>query len=640
LRHISISFIPGHNTDNETKPMKSSRLIILTSLSVFLLSCSTAVKESTDIKVTNQVQQQVQEEKESTDYYLKQAQLSYQRSGDLSLRNQWLLRAAEALNQQQHCQQSIKFVQAIYPQLLDNMQQTQAKLILAECYLALQEPAYTEAQLLLPQLATQIGFDQRISALEAQLLVHQQRYVEAAKAWLASNLSAQQQSQQIWQTLQNLSLAQLEQARLREPQLQAWVQLSLIVRRFGQQPELLDVAVKEWQLRFSDNALALSLPEEIVQALVTQPLKAKKIAILLPLTGRLAQQGQALKQGILAAYFDDKQAGSEDNLQSPAQLSFFDSALKTPEELNTMVVDHDLIIGPLLKEQIAPLIPLLAVDKTLLALNRIDQQDTMPGMAESYFYALAPEDEAEQLAVHLKSQGFVQPVLVAAESEATRRMAEAFVNKWQSLSDPYQYVAPAQASFNDSKSIGSSVANILDVAQSKNRIRQINNLTIGELHDVPRSRQDIDAIVVFANPEQTELLNPIIEASLSPFADPVPVFASSRSYSLELSKNSLRDLRNLTFTDMPWMLPDNPWPQLAAQSNLLWPQRRDNLLRLFAMGYDAYKLIPNLRHLHLLPHNSTFGLTGTLAVTSQGNVVRQLPWGKVNEDKVSLLGGD
>jgi uncharacterized protein len=622
------------------KPMTRSRLIILTSLSVTLLSCSTAVKKSPDKIESNQVQVQVQEEKESTEFYLKKAQQSYQRNGDLNLRNQWLLRAAEALNQQQHCQQSIKFVQVIYPQLLDNMQQTQAKLILAECYLALPEPAFAEAQRLLPQLATQVGYDQRISALEAQLLLHQQHYVEAAKAWLSSNLSAEQQSIKIWQALQNLSLAQLEQARLREPQLQAWIQLSLIVRRFGQQPQLLDVAVKEWQLRFKGSPLALTLPEEIVQAVNTEPLMAKNVAILLPLSGRLGPQGQALKEGILAAYFDSQQTDSEIFIESPAQLSFFDSALKTAEELNAMVADYDLIIGPLLKEQIAPLIPLLAADKTLLALNRVEQQEATTGLAESYFYALAPEDEAEQLAMHLKSRGFVQPVLVAADSEATKRMADAFIIKWQSLSDPYEYIAPALANFNDSKSIGSSVANILDVAQSKNRIRQISNLTIGELHDVPRSRQDIDAIVVFANPEQTELLNPIIEASLSPFADPVPVFASSRSYSLELSKNSLRDLRNLTFTDMPWMLPDNPWQELTAQSNVLWPQRRDNLLRLFAMGYDAYKLIPNLRHLHLLPHNNTPGLTGTLAVTAQGNVVRLLPWGKVNEDKVSLLGMD
>jgi uncharacterized protein len=622
------------------KPMTRSRLIILTSLSVTLLSCSTAVKKSPDKIESNQVQVQVQEEKESTEFYLKKAQQSYQRNGDLNLRNQWLLRAAEALNQQQHCQQSIKFVQVIYPQLLDNMQQTQAKLILAECYLALPEPAFAEAQRLLPQLATQVGYDQRISALEAQLLLHQQHYVEAAKAWLSSNLSAEQQSIKIWQALQNLSLAQLEQARLREPQLQAWIQLSLIVRRFGQQPQLLDVAVKEWQLRFKGSPLALTLPEEIVQAVNTEPLMAKNVAILLPLSGRLGPQGQALKEGILAAYFDSQQTDSEIIIESPAQLSFFDSALKTAEELNAMVADYDLIIGPLLKEQIAPLIPLLAADKTLLALNRVEQQEATTGLAESYFYALAPEDEAEQLAMHLKSRGFVQPVLVAADSEATKRMADAFIIKWQSLSDPYEYIAPALANFNDSKSIGSSVANILDVAQSKNRIRQISNLTIGELHDVPRSRQDIDAIVVFANPEQTELLNPIIEASLSPFADPVPVFASSRSYSLELSKNSLRDLRNLTFTDMPWMLPDNPWQELTAQSNVLWPQRRDNLLRLFAMGYDAYKLIPNLRHLHLLPHNNTPGLTGTLAVTAQGNVVRLLPWGKVNEDKVSLLGMD
>ena len=41
---------------------------------------------------------------------------------------------------------------------------------------------------------------------------------------------------------------------------------------------------------------------------------------------------------------------------------------------------------------------------------------------------------------------------------------------------------------------------------------------------------DIDAVVVFAGIQETELLNPIIEASLSPFGNAqLPVYASSKS---------------------------------------------------------------------------------------------------------------
>jgi outer membrane PBP1 activator LpoA protein len=182
---------------------------------------------------------------------------------------------------------------------------------------------------------------------------------------------------------------------------------------------------------------------------------------------------------------------------------------------------------------------------------------------------------------------------------------------------------------------------MLDVSQSKKRIKQMEVLSDVEVFGVERNRRDIDAIVLFANPEQTQLLNPIIEASLSPFArKSLSVFASSRSYSVDLNSNSLRDLRNLTFTDMPWMLPDHNWQTLANQTTQLWPQRQDTLLRLFAMGFDAYNLLPNLRQLKTLPQLVSHGLTGSINVDEQGVLHRRLPWAQVAQDRVKTIAMD
>jgi hypothetical protein len=260
---------------------------------------------------------------------------------------------------------------------------------------------------------------------------------------------------------------------------------------------------------------------------------------------------------------------------------------------------------------------------------------------ETYFFALAPEDEASQLAKHIRAKGFKRPIVLAADTSTTQRMSEAFISQWATQEQQADYIAPDHATFTDSKNMRMQVSQLLDVSQSKARVKQIENLTTTEVYAVERNRRDVDAIVLFANPEQTELLNPIIESSLSPFAgSAISVFASSRSYSLDLNKNSIRDLRNLIFIDMPWMLPANPWQSLAEQTTLLWPQRQDTLLRLFAMGYDAYSLLPQLRHLQLLPQNSTPGLTGTLTVNAQGEVHRELPWAKVSQDRVTLIAMD
>jgi outer membrane PBP1 activator LpoA protein len=438
------------------------------------------------------------------------------------------------------------------------------------------------------------------------------------------------------------------------------------------------------------------------QALSLEPLKIDKIAVLLPLSGRLANQGLAIKEGILAAYLHNlpkvpqplgvdspalvaqhnavagapavpaKQqlkviSGTLPKEDRPQQIRFFDSASKSPEEMNDLLSDYDLIIGPLLKEKVSALLELLPANKPILALNRIEpsaeatvvpvlkqigssaeptlqleqEQDLELEKKEVYYFALDPEDEAQHIARHLREQGFKRPIIFSATGHTTQRMADAFIHAWKASDKSPVYIAPDLAIFTNSKDMRRQVSRLLDVSQSKTRIKQLERLATVEVYAVERNRRDIDAIVLFANPIQTELLNPIIESSLSPFArKTLSVFASSRSYSMDLSKNNLRDLRNLSFSDMPWTLPNHPWPALATRTATLWPQRQGNLLRLFALGYDAYQVLPKLRHLSLAQHSSIKGLTGELSMDSEGQLHRRLSWAKIVQDRVTLLAMD
>ena len=656
--------------------MNFCKLFMFALIVILLASCSSVSQRSTE-KAASTDRFTPTEVLFSSDYYLDKAAQAYTKTGDISLRNQWLLKAAESFQLEDDCLKSIKLLRVIESELQGNLQQTQNKLIRAECYLRLPTPAVQQAQRLIPQITRDLGFDKRIHRLQVQLFRHQLQWLKAANAVLLTASEPDEQSNEIWGLLQSLSLAQLEEARLREGQLQAWLQLSIIVRRFGLLPEELSYAVLEWQSRFLNHPLSQTLPPEISQALSLQPLSAARIAVLLPLSGRLASQGLAIKEGILAAYLNnlDKvrlpvsvivpQPNSA-LLRTPLnealpatnttlateyvlqQIRFFDSNLKTPEEMNALVGDSDFVIGPLLKEKVSGLLKLLPTEKPILALNRVEQGPKIAELLqqktvqrEAYYFALDPEDEAQHLARHIRDNGFKRPIIFTANGSTTQRMANAFVKEWQAIDDSSLYIAPDLATFTSSKDMREQVSELLDVTQSKKRIKQLENLTTQEVFGVERNRRDIDAIVLFANPEQTELLNPIIESSLSPFTrQTLAVFASSRSYSMNLSKNNLRDLRNLTFSDMPWMLPDHPWSELATQARNLWPQRQDTLMRLFAMGYDAYQLLPKLRHMHLLPQNSMQGLTGELSMDSEAQLHRRLPWAQINQDRVSLLAMD
>ncbi|PKH00285.1 penicillin-binding protein activator [Paraglaciecola sp. MB-3u-78] len=629
-----------------------------------LLSCTSSPTRQTSTAIDTS-SQNITEVAKNSDYYLTQAKQNYFKNHDVYQRNDSLIQAAETLQAEQQCTKSIRMLKVLESELKDNRQRTHANLILAECYLILSDKAVDKVAAILANLTSAYGYDARIAALQAQLMVNKKQWLKAAIALQDTDIEELEKTQSTWKWIKKLDLPELEKARLSESALQPWLQLAIIIKRFALEPESFNQQLINWQSRNLGHTLVTNLPEEIKNALQQAPIQAKRIAVLLPLTGRLANQGLAIKEGILAAYLKDlpnatftmndstdhdQSTGktTQNNTQQYREIRFFDSALKTAQQLNALVADFDVVLGPLVKEQIMKLTAVLPSDKILLALNRVELKAQTPTIdqldqivesslhaSEHYYFSLAPEDEAQQLASHIHQKQLVRPIIFAADNPTTQRMAEAFIAKWQETPNA---IRPDLTIFTDSKDMRTSVSQMLDVAQSKQRIKQMEVLSDVEVFGVERNRRDIDSIVLFANPEQAKLLNPIIEASLSPFARrSLSVFASSRSYSLDLNSNSLRDLRNLTFTDMPWMLPDHSWQDLANQTTQLWPQQQDTLLRLFAMGFDAYNLLPNLRRLKTLPQLVSHGLTGEINVDDQGVLHRRLLWAQVAQDRVKLL---
>ncbi|WP_297820631.1 penicillin-binding protein activator [uncultured Paraglaciecola sp.] len=646
----------------------SFRLFVVCFIAILgLLSCTNSPNRQTTTATLSPSQNTTKVEKNSDDY-LTQAKQNFVKNNNVYQRNDSLLQAAEALQTEGQCTKSIKMLKVLQSELKDNRHRTHGNLILAECYLILSDDAFDSVATILQNLTDDYGYQARIAALQAQLLVNTKQWLEASIALQDTDIEEREKTQNTWKWINKLDLPDLEKARLSETTLQPWLQLAIIIKRFALEPELFNQQLINWQSRHLGHPLVTNLPQEIKKLLQQAPIQAKRIAVLLPLTGRLANQGLAIKEGILAAYLEnlpnakfalnnapdyDGSAGKtiQNKTQQYREIRFFDSALKTTQQLNEMVADFDVVLGPLVKEQIMKLTAVLPTDKILLALNRVELQPKKPNSVqltqlvesdltapEHYYFALAPEDEAQQLALHIHQKQLVRPIIFAADNPTTQRMAEAFIAKWQETPNAIQ---PDLTIFTDSKDMRIRVSQMLDVTQSKQRIKQIEALSDVEVFGVERNRRDIDAIVLFANPEQAKLLNPIIEASLSPFARrSLSVFASSRSYSLDLNSNSLRDLRNLTFTDMPWMLPDHRWQDLANQTIQLWPEKQDTLLRLFAMGFDVYSLLPNLRRLKTLPQLVSHGLTGEINVDSEGVLYRRLLLAQVAQDRVKLLAVD
>jgi outer membrane PBP1 activator LpoA protein len=92
------------------------------------------------------------------------------------------------------------------------------------------------------------------------------------------------------------------------------------------------------------------------------------------------------------------------------------------------------------------------------------------------------------------------------------------------------------------------------------------------------------------------------------------------------------------FPDMPWMLDDDGTVaevREAARAFSDPPARRG---RLFAFGYDAFRIASSLQRGQPLDPK---GLTGTLTVDPQGHVRRELEWVRIKGGvPVALDGAD
>ena len=106
----------------------------------------------------------------------------------------------------------------------------------------------------------------------------------------------------------------------------------------------------------------------------------------------------------------------------------------------------------------------------------------------------------------------------------------------------------------------------------------------------PRS---IDAVYVVANSLETRMIKPYVDVSVNPMGS-LPIYTSSRGYDSAATEVA-SELNGMHIADMPLLL--GGYEQQREQIALLWPQTQGDLLRLFAMGYDAVSLAENLQQM-------------------------------------------
>ena len=645
---------------------------------VLLAGCgSTPKSQSKPVEVkpspieTTQVDDNV-----TPEHKLLEAKRVWARTRDKNQRDTLLLQAADLYiqNQQPVLAQQVLF--EVKEDGISSANQSYYSLLITKAYTDLPGAAPEELLAMLDNVIETDETAYQKAELQTKLYSQQGNLAAAANSVLKTRLSDEQKVEQVWKWITSLPKESLNAIGKEYPALAPFLTLRELTEQYASSPIKLANNLQQFTQVYRGHVLENALPEDVVKASKLTDAAANDIAVLLPLSGRLARSGQVVKDGIMAAYYTDVEKRQDEHLLP--RLRFIDTNGADSQELITEIGDTKFIIGPLLKETIENLIPHLPIGVNVLALNRPDElPDSSLRQSSPYsiatqrtdvdneagivdltepnahdevrsldlpvslnYYGLAPEDEARQLAELIFKKGYRAPIVIAEQNSLYQRMDDTFKAHWKALNSAENKLRAniTSVTFNDSNSLREGITQALDVAQSNERINQIEYMTNNEVYNMPRSRRDIDAIVAFSSPQDTELLNPIIEASLNPFdGKQVPVYATSRSMDYDSGKNQWRDLQNVHFIDMPWLMPSHKWQPLEQEVQQAWENQNTMQKRLFAFGFDAYQLLPQLGMLNTLKYLSHDGLTGNLSLNQRGEVVRKQPQAIIRNEKVKML---
>lgn len=425
--------------------------------------------------------------------------------------------------------------------------------------------------------------------------------------------------QAIWGALNRISenniIKTLEKPQ--DPELRGWLELSLIARRSNMLPSKMEPWIKTWHNVYTDHS-ARSFAMNLLEQSKNIYINPTKIALMLPLDGKLSKVSNAIQDGFLYAHYKAVNALKGTNESLPdIEIISVDTTKNFKLQYDQAIFDGaDFIVGPISKRSVSELATSSFTKVPTLALNYTPQENLSPNLFQ---YGLKPEDEADQVADYALLDNHYNAATLMPNTDWGHRLNKAFKERFESFGGTVYSESRYPAKSND---YGLAIKNLLNLTQSKSR-HSIIQTVIGEKAEFqPRRRQDIDMIFIGANARQARIIKPQLKFN---YAEKIQVYATSHIANSNAKKSADRDrdLNGVYYVDMPWTL-KSKFLYETQEIQKYWPTLNQSHGRLFALGIDAYRLIPQLKRLKLNPNESFQGLTGKLSIDEQGRIHRKL----------------
>ncbi|OOF83417.1 penicillin-binding protein activator [Rodentibacter ratti] len=352
------------------------------------------------------------------------------------------------------------------------------------------------------------------------------------------------------------------------------------------QPVQLSQALQNWKSAYPNHAAATLFPKELQSLLNFQQTNLAQIGLVLPVSG----DGQILGNTILSGFNDAK-----GNSTIPVQI--FDSSTNSINDIITQAKQAGVkaLVGPLLKQNVESIInnPVSVQGMDVLALNATPNARAINQMC---YYGLSPEDEAESAATKMWNDGVRNPVVAMPQNDLGQRVGNAFNVRWQQLA--------------------STDANI-----------RYYNLPADVPYFFQENASNSTALYAVANPE--ELAE--IKGYLANNAPNLKIYASSRANSASNSAEYITQMNGVQFSDIPFFKESTSaqYQKVAGSTGGEY-----QLMRLYAMGADAWLLINHFNELRQVPGYQLSGLTGVLSAGPNCNVERDMTWFQYQDGNV------
>jgi outer membrane PBP1 activator LpoA protein len=278
-----------------------------------------------------------------------------------------------------------------------------------------------------------------------------------------------------------------------------------------------------------------------VAALLPEGEPVPHIALLLPMQSpSFGLAADAVQQGFMAA-------ASYGRLQLPVRIYSEQAETGSVYKTYRQAIANGAraVVGPLTRDGVNALAAETNIPVPTLALNVVEGEHA----PQLYFFGMAIEEEARQVARIAARQGLHQAIIVSVDTSLSQRLRAAFEEQWSAAD-----------------------RGILRVIEFKKDLSVFSD--IGDMTDT--------VVFLATGAGQARLMRSYLPTK-------APVYATSQVFPGNTNTLTNYDLNGIRFIDMPWLLqPDHPAVMIYQRAD---PPLSIDRERLYALGVDSFRLM-------------------------------------------------